>query len=219
MSAISTKGTTISLSVGATTPDDLAPTAIVPSTTAGGDTVITVANTAAVGDVVVMPPTTGYKGLDNKVFPIKAATATDITIAADTHGQAGPMAVGMKVQHYAKAAMLNLCLSSFDIAAGSTNEIDVSTYCSAGSILGKTTPGSITLNGFVDNADTGFMELVKAGDDGVARVLDIDLPGTLGHLVGVVAFSEMSFSVPLEGAVGFSITASQNKAVKYVPGA
>jgi hypothetical protein len=197
----------------------LTPTAITPSANAGEATKITAANTLTPGAIIVFPSSTGFPALNNKALVVTAATAADFDVAVDTFGQAGPMTAGMKVTAYPANAFINLCLSSFDIAAGSSSDIDVSTYCATGSILGKTTPGSITLNGYVDNTDVGFKELILAGEDNAPRVLNIQLPGTLGHLVGVISFGEMSFSVPLEGAVGFSITASQNVSIKYALGA
>lgn len=213
--AVSTKGTKISISNGAIAPTELSPTAITVSPSAGADTKIVVANALTPGAVVVFPSTTGFPALDNKSFVVKAASATDFDVSADTFGQAGPMATGMKVSAYLASSFINLCLSNFDIAAGSTNQIDTSTYCSPGSVNGQTTPGTITLTGWVDDTDVGFAELIKAGEDNKPRVLNIQLPGTLGHLIGVIGFSEMSFTVPLDGAVGFTITGSQNVSVKY----
>jgi hypothetical protein len=216
MAAVSTKGTTISISNGSIAKTVLNVTGITASTSAGAATTITAANTLTAGAVVVFPSTTGYPALNNKTFVVASATGTSFTVNADTFNQAGPMTANLTVDAYPSSSLINLCLSSFDISAGSSNDIDVSTYCATGTILGKTTPGSITLNGYVDDTDVGFAELIKAGEDNNPRVIDIKLPGTLGHLVGLVSFSEMSFAVPLEGAVGFSITASQNKSIKYV---
>lgn len=216
MGATSTKGVKISISNGAIAATKLSPTAVTASTTDGAETTIVVANTLTAGAVVVFPSTTGYDGLNSKAFAVKTATATEFTIMANTFGQSGPMASGLEVEAYPTSSLVNLCLASFDISQGTTNDIDTSTFCASGSILGTTTPGTITLTGYVDKTDVGFKELIKAGVDNKPRVISIELPGQLGYLIGVVAFSEMSFQVPLSGAVGFTITASQNTSIKYV---
>jgi hypothetical protein len=217
MSAFSTKGVTIALSPGSATPIELSPTGITASAAAGGNTIITVANTLAVGDVVVFPPTTGFKALNSKSFPVRNPTATQFEVSADTFGSTEVMATGLAVKVYKKADLINLCLGEFTIAAASVSDISVGTYCEPGAVIpGTSQAGSITLTGFVDPNDVGYMELVKAGEDGIASAIDITLPGTLGHLIGVISLSEMSFSVPLSGAVGFSITGSQTSPLKYV---
>ena len=89
MTAVSTKGTVISISSGDAVPVDLTVTAVTPATTPDGLTLITAANTAAAGDVVVFGSSTGFKALNNRAFPISASGlyATKFYfICADTYG-------------------------------------------------------------------------------------------------------------------------------------
>jgi hypothetical protein len=217
MTAISTKGTRIGLSNGAVVPVAVAITAIAAAVAAGGPASITAANTLKAGDVVQFNSSTGFAALNNRALVVSEATAAEFkVVGAETFGSLESMANGAKFTPYPAADLINLCLSSFDIAPGTSNEIDTSTYCGSGSILGKSTPGTITLNGYVDKADLGFAELLKAEEDGKPRVLNITLPGDLGWLVGVVTIGAISYTVPLEGAVGFSVQASQNSAIKYL---
>lgn len=218
MTAISTKGTSIGISNGAVVPVAAPITAIAAAVSAGGAATITATHSLKVGDVVQFNSSTGFAALNNRALVVSEVTGTTEfkVVGVETFGSVETVAAGAKFTPYPAANMINLCLSSFDIAPGTSNEIDTSTYCASGSILGKATPGTITLNGYVDKADIGFAELLKAEDDGKPRVLNIVLPGDLGWLVGVVTIGAMSYTVPLEGAVGFSVQASQNSAIKYL---
>ena len=219
MTAVSTKGTVISISSGDAVPVDLTVTAVTPATTPDGLTLITAANTAAAGDVVVFGSSTGFKALNNRAFPISATglSATQFNIiGADTYGSTETMSNNITAQLYQAINNINLCLSGFDIAAATTNEVDTSTYCAESSVLGKTTPGTITLTGYGDKEDVGLKELLRAESDGIPRLLTITLPGNLGWLIGVISIGSISWQVPLEGAVGYSANASQNSAIKFI---
>ena len=126
------------------------------------------------------------------------------------------MSNNITAQLYQAINNINLCLSGFDIAAATTNEVDTSTYCAESSVLGKTTPGTITLTGYGDKEDVGLKELLRAESDGIPRLLTITLPGNLGWLIGVISIGSISWQVPLEGAVGYSANASQNSAIKFI---
>jgi hypothetical protein len=219
MTAVSTKGTVISISDGDIAPTNLTVTAVVPATTPDGPTLITAANTAAAGDVVVFGSSTGFKALNNRAYPVIATglSATQFNIVgADTYGSTETMSNSITAQLYKKVNNVNLCLSGFDIAAATTNEVDTSTYCADSSVLGKSTPGSITLTGYGDKQDVGMKELLRAESDGIPRLLTITLPGNLGWLIGVISIGTLTWTVPLEGAVGYSANASQNSVIKFV---
>ena len=219
MTAVSTKGTVISISSGDAVPVDLTVTAVTPATAPDGLTLITAANSAVAGDVVVFGSSTGFKALNNRAFPISATglSATQFNIiGADTYGSTETISNNITAQLYKAVNDINLCLSGFDIAQSTTNEVDTSTYCADSSILGKTTPGTITLTGYGDKEDVGLKELLRAEADGIPRLLKITLPGNLGWLIGVIAIGSISWQVPLEGAVGYTANASQNSAIKFI---
>lgn len=221
MTAVSTKGTVISISSGESTPTDLTVTAVTPATAPWGLTKITAANTAVAGDVVVFGSSTGFKALNNRAYPISPTglSATEFNIVgADTYGSTETISNNITAQLYAQVNNVNLCLSGFDIAQATTNEVDTSTYCADSSVLGKTTPGTITLTGYGDKEDVGMKELLKAESDGIPRLLTITLPANLGWLMGVIAIGTLTWTVPLEGAVGYSANASQNSIIKFVLG-
>jgi hypothetical protein len=219
MTAVSTKGTVISISDGSVPPVDLVVTAVTVATTPGGNTIIVAANTAQPGDVVVFGSSTGFTALNNRAFPISPTGITAAQfeiIGADTYGTTDTISTGITAQLWPSSADINLCLSGFDIAASTTNQVDTSTYCADSSVLGKTTPGTITLTGYGDKEDVGLKEVLKAETDQKPRLLKIVLPGDLGWLLGVITIGPLSWTVPLEGAVGWSSQASQNSALKFI---
>lgn len=219
MTAVSTKGTTVGISDGDSVPTDLTVTAVTVATTETGNTVITAANTAVAGDVVVFGSSTGFAALNNRAFPVAASGLTAASfeiIGAFTYGSTETMSNNITAKLYKAADLINLCLSAFDIAQNTVNETDTSTYCASSSVLGKVTPGQVTLNGFGDRDDLGMVELLKAEQDNKPRLLMITLPANLGWIIGVLSIGSISWQVPLEGAVGYTAQASQNSALKFV---
>lgn len=219
MTAVSTKGTKIGISDGDSLPTDLTVTAIVAATSETGNTKITAMNSAVAGDVVVFGSSTGFDALNNRAFPIASTglTASGFEIiGAFTYGSSETMSNNVSAKLYQAADLINLCLSAFDIAQNTVNEVDTSTYCASSSILGTVTPGQVTLTGYGDRDDPGMVELLKAEQDNKPRLLVITLPADLGWIMGVLTIGSISWTVPLEGAVGYTAQASQNSALKFV---
>lgn len=214
MAIINTTGVAIYLSTGDAAPVDLVPTAISKAAPA----VVTVASVAGltVGDVIVMG-TTGFAELDDKFFAVGDINATNNTftlIGSNTLLSTGSLSASPTGTVTTAADQVKLCLSSIEIAADSVNEIDVSTYCEVGTLPGKKTPGTLTLTGFADPEDAGIAELAIADEDGISRFIEVVMPGTgNGYLIGKVTLSGLSYTVPLEGAVGFTISGTQNKKI------
>jgi len=100
-----------------------------------------------------------------------------------------------------------ICLSTLDIQIGQQSPIDVSTFCAQASILGNAAASSITLGGYVDIDDTGYSALLAAADDAVEHDLRIVLPSN-GELLATITVGNCSWTVPLEGAVGYSFPAA-----------
>jgi hypothetical protein len=213
MSVINTKGVAIYISKGSATATALVPTAISTASPA----VVTVASATGLtkGDVVTFE-TTGFNELDGKTFVVGAVDTTANTfevIGGNTTGTTGTLGATPKASVYKAADQVKLCLSGIEIGQPSTSEIDVSTFCGTASLPGKATPGSLSLTGYADKADAGLAELILADEDGKARFFEIVLPNDNGYFVGQVTFSGYGMTVPLEGAVGFTITGSQTQKI------
>jgi hypothetical protein len=215
MSIINTKGVAIYISKGDATAESLVPTAI----SSANPAVVTVASATNVtkGDVVTFE-TTGFPELDGKTFVVGTVDGTANTfevIGGDTTNTTGTLGSSPKASVYKAADQVKLCLSGIEIGQPSTSEIDVSTFCGVASLPGKATPGSLSLTGYADKTDVGLAELILADEDGAARYFEIVLPNDNGYLVGQVTFSGFGMTVPLEGAVGFTITGSQTQKIVW----
>ena len=210
MPAFSSKGLAIYLHKGGVAATELVPTAISKASPA----VVTVASATGLtkGDVVKME-STGFKELDGKTFVIGTVDTTANTfqlIGADTTASTGTLGATPKAHVYKAADQIKLCLSSIDFSTEAGGSVSVGTFCdpSASIATPAATAGTVTLNGFIDKADTGYAELLKAAEDGVARMIEIVLPQDQGYIVAPVTLSSIGWQTPLEGAIGFTASGS-----------
>lgn len=212
MSVSSTKGLNIWMTKKGVTPTSLTPTAISKAKPAE----VTVANTLTDGQLVYVSGT-GFPEIDGKTWVVSGATSTKFSLqGSDTTGSAGTLGTTPKVDAYATSDVVKLCLAGIDIAPGSSNTISIGTFCDpAASLPGNPTPGSVTLSGYVDTASTGYAELLEAESDGTARHIKIDIPSN-GFLLADIVIGSVSFDVPLEGAVGYSFSASLSSSMRHV---
>jgi predicted secreted protein len=218
MTIINTKGVEVYLQVGSDTATSLVPVAISKASPA----VVEVASVTGLmaGDVVSFA-NTGFSELDGKTFAIGEVTALDNTftvLGADTTNSVGVLpSVGQTASVVKSADMVKMCLSSMEIGADSVNNVDVSTYCDTSAQLpGKATPGTITLSGYADKDDTGLAEVIKAAEDQQVRAFEIVLPGDNGYIVGKISLAGLSYGVPLEGAVTFTVSGTQASKIRWV---
>ena len=210
MPAFSSKGLAIYLHKGGVAATELVPTAISKAKPA----VVTVASAAGLtkGDVVKLE-TTGFKELDGKTFVLGNVDTTANTfelIGADTTASTGTIGANPKAHVYKAADQIKLCLSSIDFSTEAGGSVSVGTFCDPSATISTpaATAGTVTLNGFIDKADTGYAELLKAAEDGVARMIEIVLPQDQGYIVAPVTLSSIGWQTPLEGAIGFTASGS-----------
>ena len=210
MPAFSSKGLAIYLHKGGVAATELVPTAISKASPA----VVTVASATGLtkGDVVKME-STGFKELDGKTFVIGTVDTTANTfqlIGADTTASTGTLGATPKAHVYKAADQIKLCLSSIDFSTEAGGSVSVGTFCDPSATIATpaTTAGTVTLNGFIDKADAGYAELLKAAEDGVARMIEIVLPQDQGYIVAPVTLSSIGWQTPLEGAIGFTASGS-----------
>jgi len=208
--AVSTKGLSIYLHKGGVAATELVPTAISKASPA----VVTVASATGLtkGDVVKME-STGFKELDGKTFVIGTVDTTANTfelLGADTTASTATLGATPKAHVYKAADQIKLCLSSIDFSTEAGGSVSVGTFCDPSATISTpaTTAGTVTLNGFIDKTDTGYAELLKAAEDGVARMIEIVLPQDQGYIVAPVTLSSIGWQTPLEGAIGFTASGS-----------
>jgi len=210
MTAVATKGLAIYLHKGGVAATELVPTAISKASPA----VVTVASATGLtkGDVVKME-STGFKELDGKTFVLGTVDTTANTfelLGADTTASTATLGATPKAHVYKAADQIKLCLSSIDFSTEAGGSVSVGTFCDPSATISTpaTTAGTVTLNGFIDKADTGYAELLKAAEDGVARMIEIVLPQDQGYIVAPVTLSSIGWQTPLEGAIGFTASGS-----------
>ena len=210
MPAVSTKGLSVYLHKGGIAATELIPTAI----TKAKPAVVTVAAVTGVtkGDVVKLE-TTGFKELDGKTFVVGTVDTTANTfelIGADTTASTGVLGANPKAHVYKAADQIKLCLSSIDFSTEQGGSVGVGTFCdpSASIATPPATAGSVTMAGYIDKADLGYGELLKAVEDGASRMLQIVLPQDQGYIVAPLALSSLGWTTPLEGAIGFTASGS-----------
>jgi hypothetical protein len=137
--------------------------------------VLTVANSAAVGDIAIVSGS-GFAELDNRPVRVSAATATSVDLDIDATGF-GTIRAGATVRFFGAAAWLELCLAGLEIDSGTVESITIGTYCDAGAALaGAPSNGTVNINGFLDVTDPGYKELEKAAADGIPRTFKLVLP-------------------------------------------
>ena len=189
-------------------PDDFTPTAI----SAATPPVVTIADTTGIvaGDVVTFSGT-GITKLDGKFFMVGTVAATTFEVwgAALTGVTTAPLgATPVATVHHKLDDMTQLCTSGLDVQAGTQNTIDVTTFCSPGTILGNYAPGAMTLNFYMDESDTAFPTLRDASEDGNDRVLLVYHSAKEIGLVAVITIGEMTPSFPIDGAAAYSFPAA-----------
>lgn len=219
MAAISTKNLQILLEKGGTTRDDLAPTSIAKDK--GASMILPAITGINPGDLVIVK-TTGFSEIDGNAYFVQSVDSGTKTVklgGADTTGSSGTLSSSPVIQLVKRADMVRLCLSQFDIGNPSTNTTDVSTFCGDASLPGAVTPGSITMGGYAAPDDDGLKELIKAEADAQSRGLLLILPASTelanGCFVGEVSMSGLGYTLPLNGAVGYTITGTQARKFAY----
>jgi len=202
MAAFSTKGMTVWLQkLGTGAPAVVTVTQITNSKPA----VVTVGATDIAKFVdgnTVKVAGTGVAALDNHFFVVSALDDTDNTFAlmgSDASSATAVITTGT-VANYT-GDMVEFCVAGLDRQQQPAAAISVGTTCDpSAQIAGEPEAGTLAVNGFVDYQKEGFLEFMRAVDDGATRVLIVDLPPsatTSGN--GQIIFPEVT-------ATGFSET-------------
>ncbi len=197
MAAFSTKGLTVWIQKL-----PIAGTALtITNITNAKPAVITVADasTVSAGDVVRVEGT-GIVGIDGVNWIVQAATGTTITLqGSDGTTASAPSTTG--TVNSLSDDMLELCVGTLDRQQTPAQAISVGTTCDpTAQIAGDPQAGTLSISGFIDYQKAGFLEFMKAIDDGLPRTLEIRLPTT------AVASGDGKIIFPSVTATGFTET-------------
>jgi hypothetical protein len=206
MAAKSTKGVQICLT-GDTAATPAKTITAIAAGTAANSVDVSATGTFVVGDLVKFGDV-GYASLNNKSFPVTALSTGGFEISNVTLG-AGTLSASPKVEHFEAADLTCLCLSSVGIQADSGSSINVGTFCEPTATIPGAAGGAGTLSfaGFVDVTAKDYPALLAAVEDGKERIIRITLPGN-GYITAPLTIASITWDIPLDGAVGFSGTAT-----------
>jgi hypothetical protein len=216
MSASSTIGLETFLTMGDAVPTVLVPTAI----TKAAPAEVTVASVAGIADGdLAHVGYTGFPELDNRWFIVGAVddTANSFTlVGSDTTGSTATLGPTPDISVTSQMDMVKMCLSAVEPAAESAGTTSVGTFCDpTASIPAISQAGTLTLTGFVE-LGAYYSELLLAVEDQKERVLDVKLPQNLGDIVVPAVLSTISWALPLDGAVGFTVTGAMSTKPRHL---
>lgn len=221
MAVINTKGVAVFISTGASVPVVVAGSAISAISNEKPAVVSLLAENPSIinGDIAY---TTGVSNvLDGKLYVVDNLATTDFDLMGSDASSIGAPISGITAADaltvIAAADMVRLCLSQMEFGADTVNNISVGTYCDpSAQIPGLATPGTITLGGYAEVNDPGLEEIMVAAEDQQPRFFQIVLPGDNGYIVGEIALAGFSMTVPLEGAVSWTVSGTQVKKMRWV---
>ena len=182
------------------------PTAVVVATTGGND-----------GDIAVVSGT-NFSRLDKPQIVSEYTEAGFNCLGCNTNLEGGTAKAG-KVDLYTADAMTKLCPSSFTDNAGSPSTINVGTFCDPTQTIASAVQdaGSMEISGYVDITSEDYTALYEAAEMMDQRYIRININGdTQGYLVAPVTALGMNWDIPLEGAVGYTITFVKGSATRHL---
>lgn len=186
----------------------------VTAATKGIATALTVVNTLAAGDTVLVTGS-GWGSLDNKfgkVLASPAPTASVVSVDIDTSAETATFGTTAFANLLTASSWLEACVAGFDIAGGAADSISVGTFCdSSAALAGAPAASTVTLTGFVDITSTGYMELIAAAGDGLPRQFKFIMPQSAApndagrpemYFAGTVSFPDQTYQTG--AAAGFT---------------
>lgn len=213
MAAKNTKGVQICMTGAASGAPAKTATGIAAGTKANSVDV-TASGTYAIGEIVKFNDV-GYASLNNRSFAITALSTGGFEIGNVTLGS-GTLSATPTFEHFEDADLTCLCLSSISIQEGQPKTISVSTFCDPSASIPGTggDAGTLSFAGFVDTTAKDYPALVAAVEDGLERVIRITLPGN-GYITAPLIISNLTWALPLDGAIGFSGSATLSTKAKH----
>jgi hypothetical protein len=215
MTAKSTKGLQVHMNRADVTPTTLVPSAI----TKAAPAVATVTSTTGMveGELVTMLDT-GFTELDGKTFVIGAVTGTTFELmGTDLTGSSGTLAGSPKANYYKAADMVLLCLATLTPNVNEPGTVSTATFCDPTTSIPSAVneAGTLTMTGFVDITSQDYQQILLAEADGVQRALRVTLPSN-GYLVCPFTVSTISWDLPTDGAIGYTLNSVMGSKMKHV---
>jgi hypothetical protein len=201
----------------------------VTAATKGATTALTVTNSLSAGDFVYVT-NSGWASLDGKFGKVAASpapTATSVTVDLDTSGETVAFGSAAQASLLSASAWLEACVAGFDIAGGAADSISVGTFCdSSAALAGAPGAATVALTGFVDITSNGYMELIKAANDGLPRSFKFIMPQSAAPgdsappvmlFNGTVSFPDQSYQTGAAAGFTCSVTLSGRPTLVRTP--
>lgn len=212
MSAHNTRDVTFWLTTGAGSSSPL--TAV----TQGSPTGITssISGTPATGDVIVASGT-GWKSTDGVGILSDYAAGAGKMLGSNSTYETTSAATTGSLLHFDENEMTKLCPSEITDNSNTPSTINVGTFCTPDQTIASPVvdAGSIELSGYVDICDQDYQALYECYEAKDQRYMRINLGAAGGYLVMPVVALSMNWSIPLEGAVGYTISFAKGSATKH----
>lgn len=129
------------------------------------------------GDLVLVQGT-GIAALDGQYFPVGVVDSTAHTfplVGSDASSASAPSTTGT-VSNY-ESAMLEFCVATMEYAQTPGQAISVGTTCDpSAQIAGEPQAGTLSITGFTDLLSDGYLEFLRAVEDGQPRVIQVVYP-------------------------------------------
>ena len=153
---------------------------------------------------------TGLSELDGNWFIVSGLVADTSfeLLGSDASASTGTFVAGTPMHGYDESDMQCLCLSEITFNRDTPDTISIGTFCDptasmAGSVVQA---GTVDFGGYVDISENDYKELLKLEDTQEETVWRITLPNN-GYIVFPAVISQITWDIPLEGAVAYSGTA------------
>lgn len=126
----------------------------------------------------------GWPELDGKSFSVGTITADSFPLlGSDTTDASGTISPATTLTAIQDADLLLFCLTQVQRSVEAADAIDVSTFCGPESLAGTPTPGTLSVEGFVNYDEDAYLEWIQAMKDGQQRTFVLELPTSVGGVV------------------------------------
>lgn len=212
MSAHNTRDVTFWLTTGAGS------SSAITSMTQGNPTgfTSTIGGSPSVGDVAVVSGT-GWKSTNGAFILGSYNSDSGTLLGSNSSYESGSAPTSGSILHYDENEMTQLCPSEITDNSNTPSTINVGTFCKPDQTIASPVvdAGSVELSGYVDICDADYQALYEAYEAMDQRYLKIDLGAAGGYLIMPVTALSMNWSIPLEGAVGYTISFAKGSATKH----
>jgi hypothetical protein len=176
----------------------------------------TLAGSVVTGDVVVCSGT-GWKSVDGVSILSDYNSGTGKLLGSNSSLETGSAPSAGTIMHYGADDMTKLCPSEITDNTNTPATVGVGTFCDPEAVIASpvTEAGAVSLSGYVDICTYDYQALYEAYEMKDQRYMKIDLGAAGGWLVMPVTALSMNWSIPLEGAVGYTIEFAKGSATKH----